>query len=195
MAAKTPLVASCPRSESVVSVRELFARKKEDKVKIRTLTLALVTLALVFAEQAHAQQCCVASPTVIQFMTDDLVPGLTGMSIGPYHKVDGYRYINIYVEFSQKAANEPPVDLGVMFSFDQGGLMGSRRFVTLESNVPVPQTPWLIAVSGADSWHGSPHDKSSYTARIPIMGPFIRAIAYNAATFPRKVSVWGYLTQ
>jgi hypothetical protein len=99
------------------------------------------------------------------------------------------------VEFSQKAANELPVDLGVMFAFDKSGLMGTRRFVTLESNVSVPQTPWLIAVSGADSWHGSPPDKSSYAACIPIMGPFVQGIVYNSATFQRQVSVWGYLTQ
>jgi hypothetical protein len=40
---------------------------------------------------------------------------------------------------------------------------------------------------------GSPHNKSSYLARFPIMGPFVQVLVYNKAQMDRNVSVWAYL--
>lgn len=52
-------------------------------------------------------------------------PGV-GISVPPYTGIDRYRHINIFVRFSQKAVDEAPVDLGVIFAFDAKGTMGAR---------------------------------------------------------------------
>ena len=137
--------------------------------------------------------CNPACTQVVKFLTDHQVPANVGISLPPYTSVDGYRYINIFVRFSQAAADEPPVDLGVIFAFEANGNMGSRRYVNLEQNVSSPQGTNFIEVSGRGSWHGSPHNISTYLARFPVMGPFVEVFVYNRAAVARKVSVWGYL--
>jgi len=71
--------------------------------------------------------------------------------------------------------------------------MGSRRYVNFEENISHPQSVNFISVSGEGTWHGSPHNKSSYLARFPIMGPFVQVLVYNKAQMDRNVSVWAYL--
>lgn len=137
--------------------------------------------------------CNPACTEIVKFMTDYDLPPSVGISLPPFAKVDGYRYINIFVKFSQMAADEAPVDLGVMFAFDANGTMGSRRYVNLEQNVSGPQGTNFIEVSGRGSWHGSPHNISSFNVRLPVMGPFVEVFVYNRAATKRKVSVWGYL--
>jgi hypothetical protein len=137
--------------------------------------------------------CSPACTNVITFMTDFEVPPSTGISTGTYSSVDGYRHVNVFVQFSQEQPNEAPVDLGVMFAFDAAGHLGSRRYADLEENVPSPQSTNFVQVSGADAWHGSPHNVSSYIARLPVMGPFAQVFVYNMAPAKRTVSVWGYL--
>ena len=80
-----------------------------------------------------------------------------------------------------------------IFAFDSNGRMGARRYVNLELNLSGPQSTNFIEVSGRGSWHGSPHNISSYLARFPVMGPFIEVFVYNRAPTKRTVSVWGYL--
>jgi hypothetical protein len=126
-------------------------------------------------------------------MTDHDLPASIGISLPPYTSVDGYRYINIYVQFPQAAANEPPVDLGVIFGFDANGALGARRYVNLEQNASGPQSTNFIEVSGQGSWHGNPQNISSYMARFPVMGPFVEVFVYNRAAIKRTVSVWAYL--
>ena len=137
--------------------------------------------------------CSSACTKVIHFMTDRAVPPSVGISIPPYTNIDGYRHINIFVQFTQRTASEPPVDLGAVFAFDRRGEMGARRYVNLEENVPGPQSTNFIEVSGNGSWHGSPYNISSYLARFPVMGPFVQVFVYNRAPIRRRVSVWGYL--
>ena len=137
--------------------------------------------------------CNPACTKIVKFMTDHEVPPGVGISLPPYTPIDGYRYINIFVRFDQKDAEEPPVDLGVIFAFDARGSMGSRRYVNLEQNLSAPQSVNFVEVSGTGSWHGSPHNISSYAARFPVMGPFIEVFVYNRAPIKRTVSVWGYL--
>lgn len=137
--------------------------------------------------------CNPACTKVVKFMTDQELPPSIGISIPPYTGVDTYRYINIFVKFSQVAADEPPVDLGVIFAFDAGGSMGARRYANLEENISGPQSTNFIEVSGQGSWHGSPHNISTYVARFPVMGPFVEVFVYNRAAIKRTVSVWGYL--
>ncbi len=126
-------------------------------------------------------------------MTDQDVPASVGISLPPYTGIDGFRYVNVFVRFSQAAADEPPVDLGVMFAFDANGTMAARRYVNLDQNLSGPQSTNFIEVSGQGSWHGSPHNISRYLARFPVMGPFVEVFVYNRASIKRKVSVWGYL--
>lgn len=137
--------------------------------------------------------CNPACTQVIQFMTDRELPPSVGISVPPYTEIDGFRYINLFVRFNQEAADEEPVDLGVIFAFDTKGTMGARRYVNLEENLSGPQSTNFISVSGQGSWHGSPHNISTYLARFPVMGPFVEVFVYNRAPVKRKVSVWGYL--
>jgi hypothetical protein len=130
---------------------------------------------------------------VIKFYTDHELPASVGISSGVYTSVDGYRHLNVFVEFSQTAQKDPPVDLGVVFAFDAQGKLGARRYVNVELNVPGPQPTNFIEVSGAGSWHGSQQNISSYVARFPVLGPFVQVFVYNRAVADRTVSVWGYL--
>jgi hypothetical protein len=135
--------------------------------------------------------CAPACTRVLKLYTDHEIPASVGISSGVYTRVDGYRHLNVFVEFSQAAQNEPPVDLGVVFAFDAQGRLGARRYVNLEPNVPYPQGTSFIEVSGLGSWGGNQH--SSYAARFPVLGPFVQVFVYNRADFDRTVSVWGYL--
>lgn len=137
--------------------------------------------------------CNPACTKVIRFMTDQEVPPSVGISLPPYTGIDGYRHLNLFVRFDQKKADEPPVDLGVVFALDARGNMGARRYVNLEENLAGPQSTNFVEISGQGSWHGSPHDISTYVARFPVMGPFVEVFVYNRASIKRKVSVWGYL--
>lgn len=137
--------------------------------------------------------CNPACTKIVKFMTDRELPPSVGTSLPPYTNIDGYRHINIFVQFTQAAADEPPVDLGVVFAFDAKGTMGARRYVNLDQNLSAPQSTNFIEVSGQGSWHGSPHNISSYLARFAVMGPFVEVFVYNRAPIKRTVSVWGYL--
>ena len=137
--------------------------------------------------------CNPACTRTIKFMTEREVAPSIGISLPPYKKVDGYRFINLFVQFSQKEPDEAPVDLGVIFALDKGGKLGARRYVNLEDNLPRPQSTNFVDISGSGSWHGSPHNISSYVARFPIMGPFVQVFIYNREAATRTVSVWGYL--
>ncbi len=137
--------------------------------------------------------CNSACTKIVKFLTDRELNPSVGMSLPPYTGVDGYRHLNIFVRFTQAAADEPPVDLGVIFAFDANGSMGSRRYVNLEHNLSGPQSTNFVEVSGRGSWHGSPHNISTYLARFPVMGPFVEVFVYNRAAIKRTVSVWGYL--
>ena len=137
--------------------------------------------------------CNPACTSVVKFMTNHEVPPSIGISKPPYKKVDGYRHINIFVQFSQKKADEASVDLGVVFAFDNKGNLGARRYVNLEANLPGPQSTNFIDVSGSATWHGSPHNISTYVARLPVLGPYVQVFVYNREAIKRVVSVWGYL--
>jgi hypothetical protein len=140
-----------------------------------------------------SRTCSMPCTKVVKFMTDHEVPANVGISLPPYTEVDGYQHINIFVRFTQQKSDEPPVDLGVIFAFDASGTMGARCYANLEANVPAQQPVNFIEVSGAGTWHGSPHNISTYTVRLPVMGPFVEVFVYNRAPFVRKVSVWAYL--
>jgi hypothetical protein len=143
--------------------------------------------------QSRRAPCSHPCSKIVKFMTDHDVPANVGISLGRYTRIDGYRYVNVFVRFSQEAADEAPVDLGVVFAFDQNGELGARRYANLEENLPGPQRTNFINVSGGGAWHGSPHNVSSYVARFPVAGPFMQVFVSNRAPLERKVSVWGYL--
>jgi hypothetical protein len=146
------------------------------------------------AEKAtpRAGPCNPACTRIIKFMTNHNVPASIGLSLPPYKNIDGYRFISIFVQFDQNEADEAPVDLGVMFAFDSAGKLGARRYVNLQANLPGPQSTNFIEVSGSGSWHGSPHNISSYVAHFPVLGPYVQVFVYNRAPIKRVVSVWGY---
>jgi hypothetical protein len=129
---------------------------------------------------------------VAKFITDRNVPPNVGISSQPYVEIDGFRFINIFVQFSQDAADEAPVDLGISFAFDEKGTMSADRYINVEYNMS-PQDANVIKVSGSGSRHAAPYDNSSYLTRIAVMGPFVSVSVHNRALIERKVSVWGYL--
>ena len=110
--------------------------------------------------------CNPACTHVLKIYTDHDLPPSVGISTGTYQSNDGYRYVNIFVQFTQENASEAPVDLGVVFAFDASGTLGARRYANLEANLPSPQSTHFIEVSGSGSWHGVPKI-SSYMARFP----------------------------
>jgi hypothetical protein len=112
---------------------------------------------------------------IIAIYDNAQIPGGTGISKGSYTKVDGY--------------------LGVVFAYDPNGKLGSRRYFTFDQNFAAPADPQMITVSGKNCWHGSPHNKSSYIARFPIMGPYLQVFPSNGHGEPRKFSVVLYLTK
>ncbi|MGD8969697.1 MAG: hypothetical protein PVI07_19505 [Anaerolineae bacterium] len=144
---------------------------------------------------APSEQCqCLLKTKIVTFYEDYIIPGGIGVSSGVYTDVDGYRYINIFVEFEQQQAAEDPVSLGVIFAFSPGGKGGSRRYFTFEENFAGAADPQMITVTGKNSWHGAQHKKSSYTARLPIMGPYVQVFPFNHEEKDRKLSVIAYLT-
>jgi len=144
-------------------------------------------------EKGEIRPCTHPCTKVVRFMTDHKLPANIGISLPPYTEVDGYRYVNIFVRFTQNEADEASVDLGVIFAFDGSGEMGARCYVNLEENLPRPQSTNFISISGEGSWHGSQWNISSYCARFPVMGPYLQVFLYNKAAVDRKVTVWGYL--
>jgi hypothetical protein len=132
---------------------------------------------------------------VIEFyVAHELAPNV-GISRPSYYDVDGYRYINIFVEFTQQTAGEKGIGLGVMFALDAAGKYGSRRYANLEENVEAPQIPAFIGVRGENCWHGAQHLKGSYNVRLPIMGPYMNVFPFNESVSQTKTfSIVGYLT-
>lgn len=142
----------------------------------------------------HRPCRCLADTKVITFYDNHTIPAGIGISTGVYTNVDGYRFINIFVEFEQLAAGEKPVSLGVMFAFGSGGQQGSRRYFNFEQNFTGTANPQMITLSGEGSWHGAPHNKSSYTARLPVMGPYVQVFPFNHEAKDRKITIKAYLS-
>lgn len=141
------------------------------------------------------QSCCGVGSKTITIYDNHEIPANMGISTGVYTKVDGFRYVNVTVEFEQKTAGEEPVSLGVIFAHDASGKLGSRRYFTFDENFTAPADPQMITLTGKNSWHGSQHGKSSYTARLPIMGPYVQVFPFNHHDSERKISVILYLTE
>ncbi|MFN3396440.1 MAG: hypothetical protein ACK4Z9_06565 [Thermodesulfovibrionales bacterium] len=142
-----------------------------------------------------ARPCrCLADTKVITFYENHTIPAGIGISTGVYTDVDGYRFINIFVEFEQLAADEKPVSLGVMFAFTSDGKQGSRRYFNFEQNFTGTANPQMITLSGEGSWHGAPHNRSTYIARLPVMGPYVQVFPFNHEAKDRKITIKAYLT-
>lgn len=137
---------------------------------------------------------CCHNTKVVAIYDGDSIPANIGISTGQYTNVDSFRYVNVFVEFSQETASEEPVSLGVIFALDQSGAKGSRRYFNFEQNFEAPADPQMITLSGKGSWHGAQHKKSSYLARLPIMGPYMQVFPFNHHSEKRLLSVVLYLT-
>ena len=165
-------------------------------MKIKTLLYIFIFTIMFFATQGcESLNCCEIKTKPITIYEDHNIPANTGISTGIYTEVDGYRYVNVAVEFEQKIAGEEPVSLGVIFAHNQNGKWGSRRYFTFDENFSGSTDPQMITVTGEASWHGHPHNKSSYIARLPIMGPFLQVFPFNHHKEARKISVALYLTE
>jgi hypothetical protein len=176
------------------------------KTRRSRLLASLLVVGLLVLGQGHVnttdaqiafppRQCgCPAVTRTITFYDNATIPAGIGISSGTYTLIDGFSYINIFVEFEQNAADEEPVSLGVVFAFDASGLQGSRRYFNFEQNFSGTADPQMITLSGAGSWHGSPHNRSSYTARLPVMGPYVQVFPFNHEGKNRKFSIRAYLT-
>lgn len=143
-------------------------------------------------EKPNQGSCNPACTKIVKFMTDQKVPAKNGITSTPYIDINGYRYVNVYVRFTQTYPTDPPVNLGVIFAFDRKGTMNARRYVNFDENLSSPQVTNFIDVTCKDCSHTN--TIGSYIARFPVMGPFMFVAAENyRASFERTVSIWGYL--
>ena len=161
----------------------------------KILYMSVCILISLMLQVCVTTNCYTAKTNTITIYNGHSIPANTGISTGLYTEVDGYRYVNIAVEFEQKTPAEEPVALGVMFAHSENGKWGSRRYFTFDQNFSGMADPQMITVTGKGSWHGHPHYKSSYIARLPIMGPFLQVFPFNNHNEARKLSVVLYLTE
>ncbi|GAH13348.1 unnamed protein product [marine sediment metagenome] len=82
----------------------------------------------------------------------------------------------------------------MIFAFSPGGKCDSHRYFNFEENFTGTADPQMITLTGKASWHGEQHKKSSYTARLPIMGPYVQVFPYNHENKDRKLNIIAYLT-
>ncbi len=165
-------------------------------MNIKTLSYVFILILMMISIQGcYTTSCCKVNTKTITVYEDHSIPANIGISTGVYTEVDGYRYVNIAVEFEQKTATEEPVSLGVTFAHSQNGKWSSRRYFTFEENFSAAADPQMITVSGKASWGGSPHNKSTYIARLPIMGPYLQVFPFNHHNEARKFSIVLYLTE
>jgi len=135
--------------------------------------------------------CNPACTHIFKFVEDKEV-GSIQVASSRYMPLDGFRFINIFVQFTMTAFDEPGVDLSAHFAFDASGTMMAHRYVNFEQNLAFPQTHYNNMVKGEGSWTGSPSNEGRYAARFPVMAPFLSVWATNRGATARKVSVWGY---
>ena len=159
----------------------------------RALTLALVLLTLPACTVNRFEES-ISSRTVVLY-DHEQIPANVGISRGPFTSIDGFRYVNIMVEFEQDGGDQKPVSLGVVFAQDSNGLHGSRRYFSFDHNFTDPADPQMITLSGLGSWGGSPHNRSAYIARLPVMAPFVQVFPYNEHSAPRWITITLYLTR
>ena len=165
-------------------------------MKIKTgMYILAFTVMLFTAQGCVTTDCCGVKTKTITIYDGSSIPANTGISTGIYTSVDGYRYVNITVEFEQNTAGEEPVSLGVIFAHSQKGELGSRRYFTFDENFTGSADPQMITLTGKASWHGSQQKKSSYTARLPVMGPFIQVFPFNHHSEARTFSIALYLVE
>jgi hypothetical protein len=134
-----------------------------------------------------------------------LIEGRTGIGSSMVN-VDGFRYINAYIisdpinssaqrGFSLELSFAPhPFVLGV-------GVVGEARFHFNLENYFDPEHfdhPTLsMSTSDRTSLGGLPHiggKDLTHLLRVPVMGPFVRASAFNEDTTARNATVEAYLT-
>lgn len=164
-------------------------------MKLRVLLYSILVLFLVLSTSGCVPQvCCISETKTVAIYEDHTIPANMGIS-RDYINVDGYRYVNVVVEFEQNAHDEEPVSMSVMFAHDDLGKLGSGRYFTYEENYEDTAQSQRFSLSGRGSWHGHPHNISRYTARIPIMGPYMKVFPFNHHHQPRKISITLYLTR
>lgn len=158
----------------------------------------LISLFLLFALLMGLSSCqeeCCYKTKVIPIYENSTIPANTGISTGVYTKVDGYQFVNVFVEFQQDSAFENPLSLGVAFALDSIGKLSVGTYFNFEQNFEPPADPQIMILSGANSWHGSPYNISSYIGRLPVMGPYMQVFPFNHHSQSRQFSIVLYLTQ
>ena len=165
-------------------------------MKFTKVMIILVLIICFFGiNSCTSSNCCDVKTKTVVIYQNHSIPANTGISTGMYTNVDHYRYVNVVVEFQQDSVGEKPVSLGVMFAHDSLGTWGSRTYFTFEENFTAPADPQMITLTGNNSWHGAQHGKSSYIARLPIMGPYMQVFPFNHHNAARNITVALYLTE
>jgi len=196
----TTAIAAVRYSRSSPTSTDLDPSNEEKILKRSFCALGIIAVVLCITaltgclESTNRQERIEPMSKIISVYDNAVIPGSRGISTGTYTSVDGYRYVNISVEFEQNAAEEAPLSLGVVFALDATGKLGSRRYITYDQTFSEPADPQMITISGKGCWHGSPHNKSSYIARFPVIGPYLQVFPFNNHGEPRKFSVALYLT-
>ncbi len=134
--------------------------------------------------------CNPACTTTLKVWTRQSFPAKTGYS-RDWVCVDGYRYINVFVEYTKNNDYDGYVDLNLVFAFKDGKL-SANNFLQLEQTANYPQRTTETYVEGNDTWSGGQSKKGSYVVRCPVMGPYCRVVLYNGTPVRRTISCWIY---
>lgn len=130
----------------------------------------------------------------ITFFENQPLPALGGTT-SVSQAVKGYNYANIFVEHTQTNVNELPVHLALIFGLGSNDELSARNFYNFEENSVNVQMANPLVLSGALSYQGDPAHKSSFIARVPVVGPYLKVNVINQHSAARTVSVKAYLTK
>lgn len=154
----------------------------------------------------------ILSPTCPKICTK-IITLLPKMSIQPHWgfgyyviNVDGYRYINAYIiSDALSSSNQRGFELEISFALNDFvigvGVKGETRcFFNFDNyyNITEPAKRTIIcATSDLTSLGGVPQIGGvdlTHILRVPVMGPYVRASAFNVGETERSVEVKAYLT-
>jgi hypothetical protein len=167
------------------------------------IVLLAATLVSLGCDRTSASAAGDISKTIVVYDNQSIDPN-TAIWNPTGIPVDGFRHANVFVEFEQKAANEPPLSVGVGFGPWANGRAGTRNLYDFSGGArTAPQTalidsaalrPTWISGAGIETWHGE-QGIASYAIRTPIIGPYMWVYPLNNDNKPRRFTIVVYLTR
>ena len=143
---------------------------------------------------------CLSPKTVVVY-DNEIIPANRAIWKPEGIPVEGYSYATVFVEHEQHRSDEAPLEVGIGFAPWADGRAGARAYYDFETERRVGEEapPRLrqplesIRASGREGWHGSPHNKTSFGLRVPVLGPFMWVYPLNRYAEPRRFTIAVYL--